>query len=1076
MTRTAHEGGGPSDYAGGLRLWQRAAQRKERGAIGRLHVAHSGRLEQRIVMVQVTIVHPGGKRETRQLSSAEDFHRFLGGLHKKASIALDGGPARDMKWWRGNRPSWPWSVPSPAGAAGDSGRAGDEVAPSLGHGPPPPGRPNATTSIELPTGLTGRVVRVDDLAAQVERIRRDVDGLAEQVRPLRGQIDEVGTRLEHRLTNSVGDLHELRATLHDELRGVGASIAELTSALGDRPEKTAISGLVERSVAQVEDRILEALRRLREENELLAEEGEEQRRRIKAYRPGTIEELRQRIEELHKEVEERRSRLTEAHIRIDQLERDNALLKENTGALDLDELTRIRKDIAAEREGLEGTRQLALQRDELLVQLAEYQQLEQRYRAAQEVRERDIALEQRLREVERQRADLEADLSQVREEAWERQRRMDSLLKQRHELQGRNESLARLNEELRADHDRMVEQVTALTSAMAELAKDRESVAAERRELSAWRTRQELALETRGRELEDDARGRIESQERQHAERMAALVAEHAHRREVVEATVRAELAGGLERQLRQATRDRDAVIAERDRLAAELEERRAELARMRALQADWDARQYERTLELDRHRAQLEDLAARRDRLERDLDEQRAGAAEHLGSAHAEVQRLEGTIASLAAQAQGARAQLASLEQRYRDELELVRGLQAERRRLEEPAAREVRVRSMTQPMPGFTDRDRATEAAAELDWLDRLAARMRDAEFAFPRRLLEAFHTSLKIPHWSPLTVLAGMSGTGKSALSRLYAHFGGLRFHMVPVQPNWDSPQDLFGFFNHIDGLYKATPLLRALVQSQRPPSEGGFQDGLLLLALDEMNLARVEYYASELLSRWEARRDGVAAEALQLDIGHGEHETVTLGSNVMWVGTMNEDETTFSLSDKVLERGNVIMFPRPPSLLRRERVSVGSPAPWLSARTFAGWTAEPSSLPAAVRDKMKGALEELNRQLGRVHRSVSHRTLQAIEHYVANHPRVRAHASDGTDRWWKQAFADQLVQRVLPKLRGLDNHASREKDCLDGFARVLREHADELVSDFAEARQGLQFRWTSAAYLERTDPEG
>lgn len=933
--------------------------------------------------------------------------------------------------------------------------------------------------IEPQIGVTGRAMRVDELAAQVERIRLDVDGLAEQVRPLRGQIDEVGTRLEHRLTGSVGDLHELRETLHDELRRVGASIAELTSALRGRPEKSEISGLVDQSVASVEKRIRETLQRLREENELLAEEGEEQLRRIKAYRPGTIEELKQRLEELQKEVEERRAKLTEAHIRIDQLERDNSLLKDSTGALDRDELTRIRKEIAAERESLESTRQLAAQRDDLLAQVADYRKLEERYRAAQETRARDIALEERLREVDRQRADLEAELSQVREEARGRQRRVDGLLKQNHELQGRNESLARSNQELRASHDHLAEEVATLRSAMAELAKDKEAVAAERRELSAWRTRREQALEARRRDLDDDARDRIESQDRQHTERMAALETEYALRREVVESNVRAELAGGLERDLRQAIRDRDAVIDERDRLAAELEERRGELTRMRKVQADWEARQHERALELDRHRAELDDLTTRRDRLQHDLDEEQGRSAARLGEARAEVQRLEGTIASLAAQEQGAREQLANLERRYRDELELVRSLHAERRRLEEPATREVRMRSMRQPMPGFLDRDRdrASDALAEMDWLDGLEARMRESEFVFPRRLLEAFHTSLKITYWSPLTVLAGMSGTGKSALSRLYAHFGGLRFYMVPVQPNWDSPQDLFGFFNHVDGLYKATPLLRALVQSQRPPSEGGFEDGLLLLGLDEMNLARVEYYGSELLSRWEARRDGVAAEALQLDIGHGEHEPVTLGSNVMWVGTMNEDETTLSLSDKVLERGNVITFPRPRSLKRRERVSLGAPAPWLSARTFASWTVEPSSLRADVRGKVKEALEELNHQLGLVHRSVSHRTLQAIENYVANHPRVRAQAKDdATDRWWKQAFADQLVQRVMPKLRGLDNHTGSEKDCLEGFARVLREHADELIPDFREARQSPQFRWASAAYLERTDLEG
>ncbi|MCI5778660.1 MAG: hypothetical protein MR051_02415, partial [Lentisphaeria bacterium] len=65
----------------------------------------------------------------------------------------------------------------------------------------------------------------------------------------------------------------------------------------------------------------------------------------------------------------------------------------------------------------------------------------------------------------------------------------------------------------------------------------------------------------------------------------------------------------------------------------------------------------------------------------------------------------------------------------------------------------------------------------------------------------------------------VLAGVSGTGKSELPRLYSHFGGLFFEPLSVQPNWDSQESMLGFFNSIDNKFDAQPVLRFLAQSQK-----------------------------------------------------------------------------------------------------------------------------------------------------------------------------------------------------------------------------------------------------------------
>ncbi|MCX6624916.1 MAG: hypothetical protein NTY38_28420 [Acidobacteria bacterium] len=149
--------------------------------------------------------------------------------------------------------------------------------------------------------------------------------------------------------------------------------------------------------------------------------------------------------------------------------------------------------------------------------------------------------------------------------------------------------------------------------------------------------------------------------------------------------------------------------------------------------------------------------------------------------------------------------------------------------------------------PAPSTLNEQHAVERARDY---------IRGKGLVFPERVLHAFHTSLKTGDISPLVVLAGISGTGKSELPRHYADGMGLHFLLTAVQPRWDSPQDLFGFYNYLERRYKATELTRALVQFERFNQDvflSAFEgakiddrsDRLLLVLLDEMNLARTEY---------------------------------------------------------------------------------------------------------------------------------------------------------------------------------------------------------------------------------------
>lgn len=417
---------------------------------------------------------------------------------------------------------------------------------------------------------------------------------------------------------------------------------------------------------------------------------------------------------------------------------------------------------------------------------------------------------------------------------------------------------------------------------------------------------------------------------------------------------------------------------------------------------------------------------------------------------------------------------------------------LQADIKRLQSAYEREedrdARVRDIEAPyiskeLPRAKLPINEEQAKYELQWLDGINKSCIDYGLRFPRRILHAFHTALKTSEWSPVTVLAGVSGTGKSELPRLYSHFGGINFLSLSVQPNWDSQESMLGFFNSIDNKFDAQPVLRLLAQSQKAQAEGypfGLEDVMSLILMDEMNLAHVELYFAEFLSKLELRRGrkGNEVPSLEVKLGAGiQHYDLPLGRNVLWAGTMNQDETTKSLSDKVLDRGIVINFPRPTTLERRRQLKpLGEQAPLLSRKLWESWWCRESKFNDDQILPFKGFIEEMNTSLSKVGRALGHRVWQSIEYYMANYPDVLEAQRNNDDaslvKAMKVAFEDQLVQKVMPKLRGIETRGKSKLDCLDKIRTQLVNDDYNIVEDFdlaCEFGYG-QFIWNSANYLK------
>ena len=430
-------------------------------------------------------------------------------------------------------------------------------------------------------------------------------------------------------------------------------------------------------------------------------------------------------------------------------------------------------------------------------------------------------------------------------------------------------------------------------------------------------------------------------------------------------------------------------------------------------------------------------------------------------------VARIQGILASLAEDEAKLKTEITRLEK-------YLKQLKGEIEEIENSAAFALQAlrKRLWNSLPQ-TLRQIDTTASGEQQFISEFTKYLTQQGLTFHQRVINAFHTSLKVQDISALVILAGISGTGKSELPQRYAEYIGAQKLTLAVQPRWDSPQDLQGFYNYIEKKYKPTDLMRGLYQYQNDPN---MSDRLVIVLLDEMNLARVEYYFSDFLSKLETRRSQTTY--LDLDVGSlplpEQERRLAIPQQFLFVGTMNEDETTQSLSDKVLDRANVLTFGKPEKLKLREEFNSNKntaelPKDYISYSQFEGWMRKPDPNSEIV-TKLRGYLDRANGIMDKLGHPFAHRVYQAITRYVVNYPGV----VEGDESAFNAALADQFGQKLLPKLRGLMLDECHEQ--LDEFSRLINDIGDlALIKAFATARDGHfgQFQWRGFVYLEEFD---
>jgi hypothetical protein len=193
-----------------------------------------------------------------------------------------------------------------------------------------------------------------------------------------------------------------------------------------------------------------------------------------------------------------------------------------------------------------------------------------------------------------------------------------------------------------------------------------------------------------------------------------------------------------------------------------------------------------------------------------------------------------------------------------------------------------------------------------------------------------LERYHNAL----WANVgtgshrhfVILAGPSGTGKTKMAQIYAAavlgYSDLealndsnQFRLVSVRPEWTDARDIMGYYNPLakegEGEYIATPVLELILEASNQKHAPFF------LVLDEMNIAHVEYYFSDILSAMESGAP-IKLHSKTIEIKNersnqvlrAENGEVTIPPNLFITGTINVDETTHEISPKVLDRAYVL----------------------------------------------------------------------------------------------------------------------------------------------------------------------
>jgi 5-methylcytosine-specific restriction endonuclease McrBC GTP-binding regulatory subunit McrB len=335
--------------------------------------------------------------------------------------------------------------------------------------------------------------------------------------------------------------------------------------------------------------------------------------------------------------------------------------------------------------------------------------------------------------------------------------------------------------------------------------------------------------------------------------------------------------------------------------------------------------------------------------------------------------------------------------------------------------------------------------------DYLSNLQQQMDSEGYIISTGELANFYLALMV---SPLVILSGISGTGKSLLPRKFANHTEAEFTSVPVQPQWSDNSDLFGYVPTLSpNQFVEGALINSIVRATDNPTR------LLIVLLDEMNLAPVEHYFSDFLSVIETRRrveSQIVTDPLPIELPKGQSNSeekyrhlagIHLPNNLRVIGTANMDESTHSFSPKVLDRAFTIEFDDP-DLTAFTTASAGVKANLSKLAQLVIDPENPISIQEArnssqdIFDEAASLLQEIQDILSPAGIKFGYRTRDAILLYLHHWKGLELSSVITANA----AFDFCLLQKVLPKISGSGDKLTEALTTLSKWLGATRAPED------------------------------
>lgn len=267
-----------------------------------------------------------------------------------------------------------------------------------------------------------------------------------------------------------------------------------------------------------------------------------------------------------------------------------------------------------------------------------------------------------------------------------------------------------------------------------------------------------------------------------------------------------------------------------------------------------------------------------------------------------------------------------------------------------------------------------------------------------------IRRFIASLSV---TKLILLQGMSGTGKTSLALAFGRFLDNTTTVIPIQPMWKERTDLIGYYNEFTKEFNETDLLNKMY-------EANYNDQIYITVLDEMNIARVEYYFAEFLSLLELpnpleRNLTIVSSRWANDpVKIDKEGKLRLPLNMWFIGTANNDDSTFAISDKVYDRAMVINLDTKAEVFEGRDI-----APIKVSSTYYYKKAHEAQNTYALTDRNRRRIKMLDEYLvEKFHITFGNRILKQIYTYVSVIVACGGSELDGLD--------DILSRKVLRKL--------------------------------------------------------